>query len=120
MAADTELRLALSEHHRIDLIRFLFRRGSYERHRLGFQILWAGPVRRVAIGAADIVAPMYTAPKIIVAFSTRMAGKTRFRDRFRILAGEDNYAALNSRIIDVLFARPVARLATLYFVFPAF
>ena len=73
MTADTELWLALSEHYRIDLIWFLLRRRTNERNRLRFKILRTGSVRRVAIGAADIVAPVNTAPKIVVAFPAGMA-----------------------------------------------
>ena len=120
MAANTELRFALPEHNRFDLIRFLFRRGAYERHRLGFEVLGTGSVRRVAIDAADIVAPMHAASKIVVAFSTGMAAEARLRDSLRILADKCNYAALNGGIINVLFAWPMTRLATLYLVFPAF
>src|SRR5262245_3462619 len=44
----------------------------------------------MAVSAADVVAPVFATAEVVVLFSPRMTGQTRFRDLFRRLVLERN------------------------------
>src|SRR6476661_112394 len=74
-------------------------------------------VGRVTVGAADVVAPVFTAAEVIVLFLTRVTGQTRLGDLFRRLVFERD-DLLGIAFFAVCFAWSMARLATGNLVFP--
>jgi len=72
----------------------------------------------VTIGTTDVIAPMLTAPKVVVLFSARVAGQTRLRSFFgRLVFERDNLFRI--ALFDVSFTRPVTSLAAGHLPFPA-
>ena len=72
----------------------------------------------MAIGTTDIVAPVFTAAKVVVLFSSRMAGQTSFGNllgRF-VLEGNDLCRVTFGYVV---LAWSVTRFTAGYFVFPA-
>ena len=74
-------------------------------------------VGRVTVGAADVVAPVFTAAEVIVLFLTRVTGQTRLGRFLCRLALEGN-DLLRIALFDVRPAWTVTRLAAGHFVFP--
>ena len=74
-------------------------------------------VRRMAIGTADIVAPVLAAAEVIVFLAARVARQTRLGGLFRrfVLEGND---LRRIAFLDVGFAWTMTRLATGHFFFP--
>jgi len=90
----------------------------WEGDRLGNVFVCVDEVRRVTIGTANIVAPVFSATEIVVLFSTGMAGKTRLRNFFRSLVLErDDLRRV--AFFCVSLAWPMTRFASGYLVFPA-
>lgn len=75
-------------------------------------------VRRMTIGAADVVAPMLAAPEIIVSFFARVTGETSFGSFLRRLVFERNYLGYIAAALDVRLSGSVAGFTADYFVFP--
>jgi hypothetical protein len=73
----------------------------------------------MTVGAADIVSPVLTAPKIVVSLFARVAGKTSFGNCLGVLALKGNDASFYGRVLDVFFAGAMTLLATLNLVLPA-
>ena|ERR1043166_539629 len=71
----------------------------------------------MAIGATDIVAPVFAAPEIVVFFTTCVAGKAGFRCFFRRFVFERDYLC-GIAFFCVGFAWPMAGFAAGYFSLP--
>jgi len=74
---------------------------------------------RVAIGAADVIAPVVSPAEVVALFFAGVARKTGFGDLFRRLVGKTDYLGLVAAAIDVGFTRTVTRFTTSDFVFLA-
>lgn len=74
-------------------------------------------MRRVTIGAANIVAPVFAPTKVVALLFARMAGETGFRSFFRRFVLERNNLC---RIAfgDVVLAGAMTRFTTRHLVFP--
>ncbi len=107
MAANTQLRFALLEHGNGCDAGVLDGRLTDLSYR-AWPIISKRAMGTVAIGTSDIIAPMFAAAEVVVAFFAGMAGKTRLRDLFGILAGERNDLCLIAAALYVQFAGPVA------------
>ena len=71
----------------------------------------------VAIGATDIVAPVFAATEVVVLFLSRVAAETRFRSFFRRFSLERNDLR-RIALFAVGFAGTMTRLATSDLIFP--
>ncbi len=107
VAFKAQLRLARIEHLKGRSVGILFGNFTDQRNRIGFGVCVFGAMRRVAIGAADVVAPMLAAPKIAVFFPAGVTGETGFRDFFRVFMRERNDFSDVAVAFDMGFARPV-------------
>ena len=82
MTTETKLWLARLEQLQIGDAGLL-RVGSRDEHIRRRELAPAGfRVRRVAVSAADVVAPVLAAAEVVVFFPTRVTGEARFRDLF--------------------------------------
>jgi hypothetical protein len=118
VATETKLRLACLLHadSRETRLLLVYRTDQNVRARQVFRDR-VSQMRRMTIGAADIVAPVFAAPEIIVLFPARMAGETGFRNFFRRFVFEgDDLGGVS--LFSVGFAGTVTRLAASYFPFP--
>ena len=77
MTTEAQLRFAYSQQLKRRDAWLLSVRGSNEDVRTGQIPTSLRGMRRVAIGATNIISPMLTAPKVIVFFFARVACKTR-------------------------------------------
>lgn len=75
-------------------------------------------MRTVAIGAADIIAPVFAAAEIVVTLFTGVATEAGLRDLFRVLTGKRDDLSFVAGTFDVQFAWTMARFAALGLVFP--
>lgn len=114
VAADAELLLVGFQHGDG---RILTRRPAEKGDRIGFRQFMLCSVSGVAIGAADIVAPMIAAPEIIVFLFSRMTAEAGFGNFFPVFIFEGNYVCFQ-RFFDVFFAGSVTRFAADDFAFP--
>ena len=71
----------------------------------------------MTIGAADVVAPVFTAPEVVVLFPAGMATQTRLRDLFRRFGLERN-DLLRIAFLCVRFTWTMARFAAGDLCFP--
>lgn len=118
VAAQAKLRLAdFQQFHGGEAWLFSVRR-THEDVRAG-DILSSRScrVRRMAICTTDVVAPMFSAPEVIVLFSSGMAGKTCLRRFFWRLVFEGNNL-LGIAFFRVSFTGAVTSLATRHLPFP--
>ena len=74
-------------------------------------------VRRVAIDTTDVVAPVFTAPEVVVFFSAGVTSKTTFGHLFRrlVFEGDD---LLGIAFLSVCLAGTMARFATRHLALP--
>ncbi len=72
---------------------------------------------RVAVGATNVVAPVFTAPEVVVVFFAGVTTKTGLGDFFRRLGLERN-DLLRIAFLEVRLAWSMTRLATSDFSFP--
>jgi len=97
----------------------LLRVGSVdERNRLRNVSVRFKLVRRVTAGAANIVAPVFTAPEVVSFLSTGVAGQTGFRYFFGRLVLERNDLGWVA-LFEMGFAWTMTRFAPGNFSFPA-
>lgn len=75
-------------------------------------------MRGVAFSAADIVAPVITAAKVVVILLSRMAGQTGVGDRLGVHPFERSDLRLIAARFDVFLSGTVARFASNYLSFP--
>jgi hypothetical protein len=72
----------------------------------------------MAVSAADVISPMFTATEVVVFFFPGVAGQARFRDLLGSLVLErDDFRRV--AFCDVIFAGSMTRLAPGDFVLPA-
>lgn len=82
MTTETKLRLAHLEHFDIGETRLL-RVCARDEHIRSRELTSAGRrVRRVAVSATDVVAPVLATAEVVVFFPAGVTGQTRFRDLF--------------------------------------
>jgi hypothetical protein len=81
VTADTKLLFTGFKHRRSGI---QFGRSIGKRHRTVFERAVIRSVRRMTIRAADIVAPVFAAAKLIVVFLAGVTGETSFRNLFRV------------------------------------
>lgn len=93
-------------------------RRGHEHVRAGNVAAFLVRVRRVTIGAADIVAPMLSATEVVALFFSRMATQTSLRRFLRSFVLERNDLR---RIAfgNMVLARAMTRFAAGRFIFPA-
>jgi len=117
MAAQTKLRIIHLQHRHRGKARLLSI-GTGNKHIRARQIPACDTlVRRVAVSTADVVAPVFTAPEVVVFFPARMTGETSFGDFFGRLVLEGN----NLRRITFFgmrLTRSMTRLTACYFLLP--
>ena len=118
VTAQAELRFAVPEQLHIGEARLL-RVGPGNEH-IGGSELTASRLRvgRVAIGATDVVAPVFAAAEVVVFLAAGVTRQTRLGNLLRrfILEGDDLFGVA---FFDVRFAWTMARLATRHLFFPA-
>jgi hypothetical protein len=117
VTTNAELRLAVTQHIYSEQIGVPPHGFGDTRIRSGITSLRNSRVRRVAIGAADIVAPVLTAAEVVVLFLSGVTAKAGFRRLFRRFRFERN-DFLRIAFFRVRLAWSMASLATGYEAFP--
>ena len=117
MTADAELRIVCLQHTNSGKAGLLGIRRFDQHVRAGFISAVGERVRRMAIGAADVVAPVLSATEIVPLFFSRVAGQTRFRSFFWrfVFEGDD---LRDIAVGNMIFAWPVAGLTPGDLTFP--
>ena len=90
VAADAELRLTNLQHCEGRKISFLGIGGAHKGDRPGNVSFGRFGVRRMAVSATDIIAPVFTTAEVIAFLLACVAGQTSLRDFFRGFVLERN------------------------------
>jgi hypothetical protein len=113
-----KLRLVRSQHRSRCLTGFVRRYVVNKRAGSNTHLVMLRSVRRVALRASDVIAPVFSATEVVVIFLAGVALQARLGGSLRIQLLEGNYLCLIARSLDVCFAGSVARLATDDLTFP--
>jgi len=118
VARHAKLRLVRTEHRACRLSGFLVSHIRREGYRAGTKSRRFGSMRTVAFSAADVIAPVLAATKVIVILFSRVAGQTCFGDRLRVESFEGNDLGLIAARIDVFLSGAVTCLTSDNLPFP--
>ena len=118
MARHTKLRLVRFEHCLVGLTGLLCCRVLHIRDRTGLVIAESRAVSGMAVGTANVVAPVIAASEIIVAFLAGVACETGFRRGLGVKTLERNYFRYITGAFDVFLTGSMARFASDYLSLP--
>ena len=118
VTAFAKLRVARPQHASRRKARFLSIDARHVIIRTGQVSARRGAVRRVAVGASDVVAPVFATSKIVAFLFARMACQTSVGGFLRRFVFKRNDLRDVTAAFDVRLARSVTRFASGHLVFP--